>query len=214
MLSLPNVTLDPFTPVEAVSTLQAQLAYNEADSISASAARTVKLAVCVDLDGTLISEDVTICALKIFVRHNPLNVFKVAWWFLHGRAYLKRELAVRIDLDVANLSYNKKLIDFLMKKKQNGYRLFLATACDRLYAEKIADFIQIFNGVFASDGQINLRAEAKANALVTMFGEGNFAYAGNSMDDVHVWSKSAECILVNPTKSVLKAMRNRKYLLF
>ncbi|GHU10693.1 hypothetical protein FACS189449_00630 [Alphaproteobacteria bacterium] len=176
------------------------------------AAHPVKLVV--DLDGTLIAEDVTILALDKFVHNNPLNVFKVVWWFLHGRAHLKRKLAINVDLDVASLSYNKKLIDFLLNQKHEGCSLFLATACDRLYAEKVADFIQIFDDVFASDGKINLRAEAKANALVAIFGEGNFIYAGNSMDDVYVWNKSAKCILVNPTKSVFKVMKDRIYLIF
>ncbi|MDR2794390.1 MAG: hypothetical protein LBB12_01270 [Holosporaceae bacterium] len=168
--------------------------------------------ICVDLDGTLISEDVTLLALKIFVWRNPLNLLKIFVWFLCGRAYLKKMLALNVDIDVSNLNYNKKLLNFLKNKKQEGHRLFLATACDRHYADKVVDFIPIFDGVFASDGKINLRADAKANALEIMFGR-NFVYAGNSIDDVRVWSKSAECILVNPTKSALNGMRGRRYLL-
>ncbi|MDR3180052.1 MAG: hypothetical protein LBT70_04095 [Holosporaceae bacterium] len=168
--------------------------------------------ICVDLDGTLIFEDVTLLALKIFVRRNPLNLLKALGWFLRGRAHLKKMLALNVDIDVGALNYNKKLLDFLKNKKQEGHRLFLATACDQRYAHKIANFIPIFDGVFASDGKINLRANAKANTLEIMFGR-NFIYAGNSVDDVMVWSKSAECILVNPTKSALRGMRGRRYLL-
>ncbi|MDR2681557.1 MAG: hypothetical protein LBB29_00720 [Holosporaceae bacterium] len=169
--------------------------------------------ICVDLDGTLILEDVTLLALKIFGRKNPLNLLKIFWWFLQGRAHLKRMLALKVDIDVSRLSYNKKLLDFLEAKRKKGHRLFLATACDRLYADKIADFIPIFDGVFASDGKINLRANAKADTLAIIFGRNNFIYAGNSVDDVRVWDKSAECILVNPSKSALKGMKDRKYLL-
>ena len=61
----------------------------------------------------------------------------------------------------------------------------------------------------ASDGHINLRAEAKAHALVERYGEKKFAYAGNSKDDLYVWKKAGEVIAVNAPMSVLKHL-NRK----
>ena len=170
--------------------------------------------ICVDLDGTLIRDDVTIEAFKIFTRQNFFNLFKIFVWFLQGRAHLKKKLAANVDLDVSTLQYNKNFLDFLITKKSEGHKLFLATACDQSYADKIADSLKIFDGVFASNGVVNLRAEAKVNALVMIFGEGRFIYAGNSKDDVHVWNKSAECILVSPTKSALEKMKNKKYTLF
>jgi phosphoserine phosphatase len=172
--------------------------------------------LCVDLDGTLIREDVTLLALKKFLRRNPLvNAAKIIYWLLEGgRACLKQKLALEVPIDVSTLSYNKKLLDFLLRRKSEGIRLFLVTACDKVYAEKIADSVGIFDGILASDGRVNLRALAKATTLVTLFGEQGFSYAGNSMDDVAVWDKCSECIIVDPTPSVLKAMENREYLLF
>jgi hypothetical protein len=171
--------------------------------------------LCVDLDGTLILEDVTFLALKEFLRRNPLNTLKVLCWLLwNGRAFLKQKLALEIPIDVGTLNYNKKLLDFMLKRKNEGVSLFLATACDSVYAEKIADFLGIFDGVLASNGIVNLRASAKATALVALFGEKRFSYAGNSMDDVAVWDRCSECIVVNPSTSVLKTMENRECLLF
>lgn len=170
--------------------------------------------ICIDLDGTLIRYDVTTEAIKLFVRRNPLKLFKIFIWFLKGRAYLKKKLAINVDLDVSALQYNKIFLEFLIKKKKEGHKLFLATASDQLYANKIADCLKIFDGVFASDGVVNLRAEAKADTLVAIFGKDGFIYAGNSRDDVYVWDKSAECILVSPTKSALEKMNGREYILF
>jgi phosphoserine phosphatase len=170
--------------------------------------------ICVDLDGTLIRNDVTIEAARVFVKRSFWNVFKIFFWFLRGRAYLKRKLALQVDLDVSLLEYNKKFLDYIISRKSRGHSIFLATACDSIYAEKIADCLKIFDGVFASNGKANLRAKAKAGALVEMFGERGFIYAGNSKDDMYVWNKSASCILVNPPRSVLNCMKKRKYLLF
>jgi phosphoserine phosphatase len=170
--------------------------------------------VCVDLDGTLINGDITLKAVKIFIKSNFLNIFNVIKWILFGRAYMKHKLAEVINPDVASLKYNNKLLNFIREKKNEGCKIFLATACNRVYANAIADHLGIFDGVFASTDRVNLRAKAKALALVTMFGEKGFVYIGNSHDDVYVWNKSAECVVVSPSIGVLWRMRNCRYLLF
>ncbi|MDR0678030.1 MAG: haloacid dehalogenase-like hydrolase [Holosporaceae bacterium] len=170
--------------------------------------------ICVDLDGTLIDEDVTTEAIKIYLRRSFLNVFRVFYWLLRGRAYLKQKLSEFVELDVSSLKYRKEFLAFILNKKQKGHQIFLVTASNHTYADKVADYLGIFNGIFASSSHVNLRGKTKAQALVTIFGENNFIYAGNSEDDVHVWNKSAECILVSPTRRVQKKMRRQKYLLF
>jgi phosphoserine phosphatase len=172
------------------------------------------LPLCVDLDGTLIDEDVTLEAIKIYLRRNFFNVFHVFFWLLRGRAHLKQKLSELVELDIKSLRYKKKFLEFILGQRKKGHKIFLATASNHVYAEKIADHLGIFDGVFASTFHVNLRAEAKALALVTIFGENGFIYAGNSEDDIPVWNKSAECILVSPCPKVLKKMYRRKYLLF
>ena len=171
------------------------------------------LPICVDLDGTLIFEDVTVYSVKKFLCGNPLNIFSAIFWIFRGTAYLKKQIAMRVDADVSRFTYNRKLLEFIKEKKAAGHRIFLATASDGIYANKVADFLEIFDGVFASDGKINLRAESKADTLVMLFGEKGFAYVGNSVQDVPVWMKSAESILVNPSKAALKMMKGREYYL-
>ncbi|MDR1361662.1 MAG: haloacid dehalogenase-like hydrolase [Holosporaceae bacterium] len=171
--------------------------------------------LCVDLDGTLIRGDVSLLALGKFLRQNPLNILTVLCWLVNGgRAKLKQKLALEIPLNVEDLDYNEEFLDFLRERKKKGHPLFLATACDAVYAEKIAEFLGIFSGVFASDGKINLRASAKAAALVIIFGRQGFSYAGNSLDDLAVWNCCSECILVNPSFLVGQIMKNRCSLIF
>jgi phosphoserine phosphatase len=172
------------------------------------------LPVCVDLDGTLIRGDVTAKAVATYAKRNFFNVLRMFYWFLHGRAHLKHRLALEVTLDASSLEYNRDVLNFIDKKKAAGHKIFLATACNRQYAEEVADFLGIFDGVFASDRNVNLRAEVKAQALTTIFGRGGFIYVGNSLDDVKVWDQSAECLLVAPSRCVLKKMRRRKCTVF
>ncbi|MDR2724165.1 MAG: hypothetical protein LBB25_03105 [Holosporaceae bacterium] len=171
--------------------------------------------LCVDLDGTLLEEDVTLVAAKIYMKRSFFNLLKMIFWIARGgRAHLKHKLAQHVDLDTKRLNYNKELMEFILQRKTKGHKIFLATACNHVYARKVADYLGVFDGVFASNDRINLRARAKARTLTTVFGKRGFSYAGNSKDDILVWDESAECILVAPPEAVLKKMQRRNYLLF
>lgn len=172
------------------------------------------LPICIDLDGTLIRNDITMCAMKKYASESILHVFCMIFWLFRGIAYFKYKLASKQQLDHKCLHYNQPFLNFLMQKKSEGYKLYLATACNKAYAKIVSDELNIFDDVFASDHMINLRAKAKAKALVKKFGKHGFAYAGNSLDDIYVWDKSAECILVAPNQAVLKRMKYKSYTLF
>jgi hypothetical protein len=173
-----------------------------------------RLPLCVDLDVTLIGGDITANAIKQYINAGLFNIFKICIWYSKGIAYMKRMLANSVKLNVGTLDYNENFLQFLVQKKADGYKLFLVTASDKIYANRVAKFLKIFDGVFASDGKTNLRAEAKANLLVTVFGEKKFIYAGNSVDDISVWKKSAIPIMVTPTKSAIRKMKGINHFLF
>lgn len=168
------------------------------------------LPLCVDLDGTLIYNDVTWLSMKLYLQENVFRFAEVTSWLSHGRAHLKREIAKRIDLDPQRLPYRQSLIDYLKIERRAGRNLYLATAADQKYANAIADHLGIFTQVFASDGIINLRAKAKARCLVNEFGEKQFAYAGNSFDDLAIWRHSAQAIVCTKNTIILNAVEKLK----
>lgn len=173
--------------------------------------------ICVDLDGTLLRNDVTALSIKSFIRKRFINLFRFIFLVIvRGWAQAKRIVALEIPLeDIASqLGYNKEFLDYLIAQSKSRVRLFLATASDEIYAKKIAADVGIFDGVFASNGEVNLAGECKANTLCMIFGERGFVYAGNSRDDVAVWNRSFAAILVNPTKAALDAMAGKEYMLF
>lgn len=171
--------------------------------------------ICVDLDGTLIRNDLTFWSMKAFAQKNVFNIFKIIFFVISkGWACTKKSVAQKIDLDTSILEYNKGFVDFLVKKRRFGTPLFLATASDEIYANKVADDLGIFDGVFASNGDVNLAAETKAETLCAIFGKKGFVYAGNSKDDLKVWKKSCGAILVKPSRAALAGMKGKDYQLF
>lgn len=169
--------------------------------------------ICVDLDGTLIRDDVTTIAATECVKRNIFNTFRLLFWCCGGIAHFKRRLSEVVPIDPTKLNYNEEFLEYLKRQKSNGHEIFLATGCDKRYADAVADYLKIFDGVFASDGKINLRGKNKANKLKTFFGN-DFIYAGNSVYDVPVWDVCKEAVLVSPTRGALHGMQGRKYRLF
>jgi apolipoprotein N-acyltransferase len=158
--------------------------------------------LCVDLDGTLIKSDMMGESLIVIIQKNPLMLLPIFYWWLRGRAFLKKKLGERVQVDAAALSYNERFLEFLREAKRLGRPLILATASDRKMVEPVVQHIGLFDEVFASDGKTNLRNRAKLEALTRRFGERAFDYAGNSTMDLPVWEGSREAIVVNASQKL------------
>ncbi|MBS0185962.1 MAG: haloacid dehalogenase-like hydrolase [Proteobacteria bacterium] len=170
--------------------------------------KTLNFPLCVDLDGTLIREDVTQLTLLQYLKQNPLRSMKVLFWFLKGRAFLKKKLAEYTEIDVSSLSFNAAVIELIKEAKKKGQPVVLATAADRYIAQKVAQYCGFFDDVIASDGYLNQRAAQKAETLMKAYGEKNFIYVGNSKDDLKVWPHAKKAIAANASCSVARKLKN------
>lgn len=163
--------------------------------------------LCVDLDGTIVRSDLLIEGFFALVAENPAAVFRVPVWLLHGKAFLKSEIARRTHLDVASLPYNERLLAYLREQHASGRRLVLATASPVEYAKQVADHLGIFSDVMATDGAVNLSGKRKAEALEQRFGESGFDYAANGSTDLAVWQRTRRALLVDTGAGVARAAR-------
>jgi len=152
--------------------------------------------LCVDLDGTLIRSDLLVESALQVLRANPLNLFRFAVWLLRGKAYLKRQIALRAEIDVAGLPYEPRMIAWLRDEGAQRPRV-LCTASDEKLAQAVAAHIGGFDEVLASDGVHNLSGRHKGDELSRRFGERAFDYAGNEARDLHVWRRARRAIVVN-----------------
>lgn len=158
----------------------------------------------VDLDGTLVKTDLLIESLLSLIKQNPFYILALPFWMLRGRAFLKRQVNRRVTLDVSFLPYDRELLDHLKVQHARGRPLVLATGNDERVARQVADHLQLFERVLASDGAVNLSSRTKRDRLVAEFGERNFDYAGNERRDLEVWSSARKAIIVNSTKGIIR----------
>lgn len=167
-------------------------------------ARTENAAIplAVDLDGTLVATDLLWEGLFLLIRKNPLYLFAAFYWALSGGpARLKCEIAERIDIDPSALPYRPEVIARLREEHAAGRRLVLATGTPRKFADAIANHLELFELVLATDRLGNLTSKRKCAALEDAFGDGGFDYAGNSRHDLAVFDKARTAWIVAPDRA-------------
>jgi 4-hydroxybenzoate polyprenyltransferase len=152
--------------------------------------------LCVDLDGTLTRTDLLFEAFFVLVKQNPMAIFLCFVWALRGRAYLKEQIAQRVNIDVGVLPYNTELLAWLRDERSSGRDLYLCTATNQRLASQIAAHVGLFTGVLASTVSNNLRGSNKARALVEQFGDHGFDYCGDARADLPVWRQARQAIVV------------------
>ncbi len=59
--------------------------------------------IFVDLDGTLVRTDLFFEAVLRLVKQNPINIFRVVFWLLKGKAFAKQRVAGLIEIEAAQL---------------------------------------------------------------------------------------------------------------
>lgn len=153
--------------------------------------------LCVDLDGTLIHGDLLLETCIALLRKNPLYLFALPWWLLHGKACLKAQVASRVLLNHTTLPFHQELLQWLTDEKREGRHIWLCTASNHRLAEAVASHLQLFDGVLASSDTQNLSGQQKADMLVAKFGPRAFDYCGNARVDLYVWSVSRGGVVVN-----------------
>jgi len=141
------------------------------------------VALCVDLDGTLLRTNLLFESLARLLRQKPWLLLVVPFWRLQGSAALQRHLARNVSLDAATLPYNAAYLEWLRKQKSLGRPLVLVTAADLTLARQVSAALGIFDDVQPTGGR-------------TLDGAAAFATPGASLRDciaalrVHQWAKN------------------------
>jgi 4-hydroxybenzoate polyprenyltransferase/phosphoserine phosphatase len=162
----------------------------------AKTAKALSPVLCVDLDGTLIRGNVVWECVLILLKTRPQVLLLLPFWLLSGLASFKRELAARVHLDPARLSYRQSILDLLQETRDAGSRIALVTAADQALAEAIAGHLGLFDEVYGSDGRLNLKGANKARFLARHFEQTGFEYVGDSAADLEVWRSARAAYVV------------------
>jgi 4-hydroxybenzoate polyprenyltransferase len=107
-----------------------------------------------------------------------------------------------VRINPATLPYHQEVLSYLKQQKEKGRKIWLVSACDISVARQVAEYLQLFDGVMATQGEINLSGDNKARALVDKFGLKGFEYVGNSRTDLPVWGAASVAHAVTNSRAL------------
>jgi len=154
----------------------------------------------VDLDGSLIKSDLLYESFSRFFNQDFLAPIKCFLIFLKGGTVnLKHFLAKNSSIEIANLPFNQKVLDFISNwKESNNGEIILISASNYSLVENISTHLSLFDKSYGTD-KVNLKSKVKLDLIQEHTNGEPFDYIGNSRDDLIIWQSSETAILVNPS---------------
>ena len=162
---------------------------------------STNIPIIVDLDGTLVYDDTLYVLARKILREQPFKFLLLPFKLLNGKAAMKQFMSSINRVSAPSLKFNSSLIDWLVAQKETGRQLVLCTASSSDTANAVAEHLNIFDEVIGSE-QINLSGDAKANELITRYGDKKFDYCGNAAVDLKVWKHSNGAVVVNANQEL------------
>ncbi len=162
--------------------------------------------LCVDLDDTLIKSDLLLETLLLLAIRHPASLLVLPFWFLRGRGYLKRQIALHVRPDIARLPFRQELVEFLRMEKERGRELVLVSAANHLLAEEVNAHLELFHQTLGSSEANNVKGTRKANLLEKLYGAKGFDYVGDSHSDFAVWRIARRALVVSDNRRFIDAV--------
>jgi 4-hydroxybenzoate polyprenyltransferase/phosphoserine phosphatase len=165
-----------------------------------------RMPLVVDLDGTLTPTDTLVESVLKLIKQSPLNLLRLPFWLLQGRAAFKGAVAGKTRIALEHFPYHEPLLAYLRSEKEKGRRIILATAAHRSIAEAVSIHLGLFDDVLCTDAGHNLKGSAKLEAIRAKVGE-KFVYAGDSHSDMPIWKAAQAAVLVGVPARLAASIR-------
>ncbi len=151
----------------------------------------MRMPLVVDVDGSLLKTDLLLESFWAALGRHPVLCLLTVLRFALNRPMLKMKLADLAALNIEILPIRGEIIDLIEKARSDGREVVLASGSHISMVESLSERVGLRTRAFGTDGPVNLTGHHKAAALVTRFGEGGYAYIGDSAVDIPVWQAGA-----------------------
>ena len=158
----------------------------------------------VDLDGTIIKEDIGQIAIKKKIKDNIFNIFGILVRFLlFGKPSVKFYVSKNFQVDFDKLHFNQSCINFIKEAKKLGRKIFLISGSQEIVVKVVANKLNIFDDVYGTRKNYNMISYNKVKFIHDTLGFKKFDYIGNSHQDLKVWEYSENVIYTNVNETLL-----------
>ena len=150
----------------------------------------MKAILFVDLDESLIKTDIM---REQLIRSFGSSLWKTLKILFKSRFQPEKAKAAIVDtinIDPKTLPYNAEVLALIHQAKAEGRQVVLATATHEKVANRIAQFLGVFDAVLATTDTFNCKGENKV-AMMQEFAKGRpFDYVGDSRADLVIFKEA------------------------
>ncbi|MDB0031767.1 hypothetical protein N9E32_00590 [Alphaproteobacteria bacterium] len=166
----------------------------------------------VDLDGTLIKEDLSDLAFSHSLKNYPFKTLFYLFIFLFkGKPYLKEKISKNFTVPFANLTFNKAALDFIGEVKNRHRVVYLISGSHQTLVDQMDKFLNIFFESFGTRDSFNMVGINKVYFIKNNLKINNFEYLGNSKKDLPIWKNCKKIIYTNVSPELEKKINSLSF---
>ena len=159
----------------------------------------------VDLDGTLIKEDLSNLAFMNYLKKKPINtVYHLIIFLFKGKSYLKEIISRDFRVPFESLTFNKGALDYVREIKNRHRVVYLISGSHQILVNQIDNHLKIFFESFGTQDNFNMVGSNKVKFINKKLNIKDFDYFGNSRKDLPIWKYCKRIIYTNVSISLRK----------
>ena len=159
----------------------------------------------VDLDGTLIKEDLSNLAFIAHLKKHPFKlIFHLFVFLIKGKPYLKEKISKDFQIPISELNFNKSALKYIRDVKNRHRVVYLISGSHQILVDQIHQHLKIFFESFGTQNNFNMVGINKVTFIKNKLNIHDFQYFGNSMKDIPIWNFCKKIIYTNANKKLKK----------
>ena len=166
----------------------------------------------VDLDGTLIKEDLSNLAFQHSLKNYPFKtLFYLLVFLFKGKPYLKNKISKNFHIPFENLTYNKAAFDFIKEVKNRHRVVYLISGSHQILVDQMGKHLNIFFESFGTRDNFNMVGSNKVQFINESLKIYDFDYLGNSHQDLPIWEYTKRAIYTNASKELIQTIKEQNF---
>ena len=165
----------------------------------------------VDLDGTLIKEDLSHLAFIYSLKKYPLKLIIYLVIFLFkGKPYLKEKISNNFKIPFDKITFNKGALSFVREVKNRHRVVYLISGSHQILVDQVDQHLKIFFESFGTRDNYNMVGKNKIKFINKKLNIYDFDYFGNSKKDLPIWYYCKRIIFTNVSSRLRKVIQLSK----
>ena len=164
----------------------------------------------VDLDGTLIKEDLSDLAFSHSLINYPFKtLFYLLVFLFKGKPYLKEKISKNFDIPFEHLTFNKAAFAFIREVKNRHRVVYLISGSHQILVDQMGKYLNIFFESFGTRDNFNMVGSNKVQFIKENLKIHDFDYLGNSHKDLPIWQYTRRAIYTNASQELIKTINSQ-----